>query len=239
MISLLHIAVCDDEKDFVAYLTELLEKFAAETGEELKITAYYDGLDLIGKYDTSTDLIFLDIQMRMMDGLRTAERIRQMDEHVDIIFLTSLAQYSLEGYKFRAADYMIKPVRYVRLKDEMTQWIQRYRRSDSAFIVVSNDSGRYKILLEELRYVETSNHKLLFHTGKDVISCYKTMREAEKELIPHDFARCHSGYLVNLYFIKRVEKLDILLATGEHIPISQPKRKEFMKHLTDYWGNCL
>ncbi len=87
---MIHIAICDDEKDFVTHMTSLLNQYAAETGEEIKITAYYDGMELIEKYDTTIDLIFLDIQMRLVDGLRAAERIRQMDEKVGIIFLTTL-----------------------------------------------------------------------------------------------------------------------------------------------------
>lgn len=87
--AMIHIAICDDERDFVAYLTGLLEKYAAETGEEIRITAYYDGLELTEKYDTTIDLVFLDIQMERMDGLQAAERIRQMDEGVGIIFLTT------------------------------------------------------------------------------------------------------------------------------------------------------
>lgn len=236
---MLHIAICDDEKDFAAYLTALLDKFAAETGEEIKISTYYDGMELIEKYDASTDLIFLDIQMRTVNGLRTAQRIREMDENVDIIFLTSLVQYGLEGYRFRAADYIVKPIRYARLKDELSQWLLKYRRNDLPFVIVANDGGRYKIMLKELRYIETSGRRLLFHTGNQEIPCYRTMRETEKELSPQGFARCHSGYLVNMYFIKRVEKLDIVLSTGEHIPISQPKRKDFMTRLTNYWGDTL
>ncbi len=96
---MLHIAICDDEKDFVAHLAGLLNQYAAETGEEIKITAYYDGMELVEKYDTSIDLIFLDIQMRLVNGLRAAERVRQMDEKVGIIFLTALTQYSLEVTK--------------------------------------------------------------------------------------------------------------------------------------------
>ena len=92
---MIHIAICDDEKDFVAYLTGLLDQYATETGEEIKVTAYYDGMELIEKYDTTIDLIFLDIRMRLVNGLRTAERIRQMDTKVGIIFLTTLTQYGL------------------------------------------------------------------------------------------------------------------------------------------------
>lgn len=50
---MIHIAICDDEKDFVSYLNKLLNQYAAETGEEIKVTAYYDGMELIEKYDTT------------------------------------------------------------------------------------------------------------------------------------------------------------------------------------------
>ena len=82
---MLHIAICDDEQSFVDHLKSLIRQYAAETGEEIKVSPYYDGLDLIEKYDPTVDLIFLDIQMKLVDGLRTAEKIRQMDEKVGII----------------------------------------------------------------------------------------------------------------------------------------------------------
>ena len=65
---MLHIAICDDEKDFVAHLNGLLNQYAAETGEEMKITACYDGMELTEKNDTTIDLIFLDNQMRLVNG---------------------------------------------------------------------------------------------------------------------------------------------------------------------------
>nr|WP_297873982.1 LytTR family DNA-binding domain-containing protein [uncultured Blautia sp.] len=236
---MIHIAICDDEKDFVAYLTGLLDQYATETGEEIKVTAYYDGMELIEKYDTTIDLIFLDIRMRLVNGLRTAERIRQMDTKVGIIFLTTLTQYGLEGYKYQATNYIIKPIKYARLKEEMKQWLERHRQDDSPFIVVVNDAGKFKVFLKSLRFSETFNRNLLLHTDQENIICYKKMKELEAELVQHGFVRCHSGYLVNLFYVKRIEKLDIILTTGERVPISQPKRKEFMERLADYWGDWL
>ena len=99
---MLHIAICDDEKNFVQYLTDLLNRYSKETGRDIKITPYYDGMELIEKYDTTIDLIFLDIRMKLVNGLHAAERIRQRDERVGIIFLTTLTQYGLEGYKYQA-----------------------------------------------------------------------------------------------------------------------------------------
>lgn len=236
---MLHIAICDDENIFVTYLKELLEQYAAETSESIKITAYYDGLELVEKYDPTIDLIFLDIQMKLIDGLHAAGRIRQMDKNVGIIFLTTLSQYGLEGYKYQAANYIIKPIKYVRLKSELDKFLMRRRKEETPSLVIVNDSGRYRVLLKELLYIETFNRNLLFHTEQENIVCHKSMKEMEKLLQDKGFARCHSGYIVNLFYIKGVKKLNIELLTGELIPISQPKRKEFMEKLTEYWGNML
>lgn len=236
---MIHIAICDDEKDFAEHLNELLNQYASETGEEMKVTVFYDGMELIERYDTTIDLIFLDIQMKLVDGLRAAERIRQMDGKVGIIFLTTLTQCTLEGYKYQAANYIIKPIKYVRLKDEMNQWLKRNRKNDSPAVVVANDSGKYKVFLNTLRYVETFNRNLLLHTEQENIVCYKSMKEMEQELGSQGFARCHTSYIVNLFFVKGVNKLEITLVTGETIPISQPKRKQFMEQLTEYWGDLL
>lgn len=236
---MIHVAVCDDERDFVAHLSELLTRYAQETGEEMKVTAYYDGMELIEGYDTTIDLIFLDIQMKLVDGLRAAERIRQLDEKVGLIFLTTLTQCTLEGYKYQAADYIIKPIKYVRLKAEMDQWIRRNRKNDSPAIVVANDAGKYKVYLRTLRYVETFNRNLLLHTDQEKIVCYKSMKEMEQELASQGFVRCHTSYIVNLFYVKGVNKLEITLVTGETIPISQPKRKLFMEQLAEYWGDLL
>ncbi len=236
---MLHIAICDDEKDFVTHLTKLLKQYACEADEEIKVSAFYDGMELIDGYDTTIDLIFLDIQMKLVDGLRTAERIRQMDEKVGIIFLTTLTQCALEGYKYQAANYIIKPMKYVRLKAELEQWRKRSQRHDRPAIVVANDFGKYKIFLNTLQYVETFNRNLLLHTEQENIICYRSMKELEQELVAHGFVRCHTSYIVNLFFVKGVNKLEITLVTGETIPISQPRRKQFMEQLAEYWGDLL
>ncbi len=236
---MIHIAICDDEKDFVANLSGLLKQYASETGKEIKITPYYDGMELIERYDTSIDLIFLDIQMRLLNGLRAAEHIRRMDEGVGIIFLTTLTQYGLEGYKYQAANYIIKPMKYVRLKAEMDQWLKKRRPEEDPAIPVSNDTGKYKVFLRSLKYVETFNRSLLLHTESEDIICHKSMKEMEQILQDKGFVRCHTSYIVNLSYIKGVKKLEIELVTGEKIPVSQPKRKEFMEKLAACWEDLL
>ena len=236
---MIHVAICDDEQNFVAHLTKLLQRYMEDTGTQIRITCFYDGLELLEHYDPSFDLIFLDIKMKLVDGLRTAEKIREMDQKVGILFLTTLVQYGLEGYKYGAVNYVLKPIQYVRLKGEMDRFLSRYARVEEESLVVVNDTGRYKIYLRELVYIETCKRNLLLHTEEDEILCYRTMRELEKELMEKGFLRSHASYLVNMAFIKSVKKLDIQMLNGEILPISQPKRKGVMEKLTEYWGDCL
>lgn len=236
---MLHIAVCDDEESFVQNLKEQLMRYAQECAQQIRVTVFYDGSELVNGYDPSIDLVFLDIQMNRMDGLAAAERIRQMDGEVGIIFLTTLTRYALEGYKYQATNYIIKPMKYARLKAEMDRWMQRRPAKESPSLVVVNDSGRYRVLLKELKYVETFNRNLLLHTEKENILCYRSMKEMERELAGSGFVRCHTSYIVNLFFVKGVKKLEIELLDGTQLPISQPKRKEFMEKLTEYWGDQL
>ena len=87
--------------------------------------------------------------------------------------------------------------------------------------------------------METYNRNLLLHTEGEKIVCYKNMKEMERELKEKGFARCHTSYLVNLNYIKGIKKLELELITGEILPISQPRRKEFTERLTEYWGDLL
>ena len=236
---MLHIAICDDEQKFTEQLHELLKHYEQEAGELFRITTFCDGSELIDHYDTTIDLIFLDIKMNKMNGFKTAGLIRQKDSQVSIIFLTTLTQYGLEGYKYQATNYIIKPMKYARLKSEMDRWIETHRKNDVSSIIVTNDTGKYKIPLKSLRYVETFNRNLLLHTEDENIVCYKSMKEMEQELCDYSFARCHTSYIVNLFYIKGVKKLEVELITGQKLPISQPKRKSFMDQLTQYWGDML
>ena len=94
---MIHVAICDDEKEFVSEMRGLIERYSEEKQNEIRISSFANGLELMEHYDKTIDLIFLDIQMKGMDGLKAAEKIRQQDEEVGIIFLTSLKQYALVG----------------------------------------------------------------------------------------------------------------------------------------------
>lgn len=236
---MIHIAICDDEPTFVNHFRQLLDRYSAENGEPLKLTAYDDGLALIEQYDPTLDLIFLDIRMPLVDGLTAAEHVRRCDAEVGLIFLTTFAEYALEGYQYQATNYIVKPLGYARLKSELDRFVRQRRREEAPALVIANDDGRFKVPLRSIRYIETYRRNLLVHAEQGDIVSYKSMKEMEERLAENDFVRCHTSFLVNLFYVKDVQKLELELLDGEHVPISQPKRKSVMARLADYWGDQL
>jgi len=236
---MIKIAICDDEETFTIELTTLIKRYSEKSSIAICTVPYSDGSELLQNYPIDVDLIFLDIQMPHMNGLQAAKAIRKLDPKVSIIFLTSMAQYAVEGYKYNATNFIIKPIQYVRLKNELDRWLNLYKQEQTEHIIISNDTGKYKVPLSNLQYIETFGRNLMVHTENENIVAYRKMRDFENELSTSSFVRCHTSFLVNLLFVKRVEKLKIELTTGAHIPISQPKRKDVMVKLAEYWGDRL
>lgn len=234
------IVICDDEDTLIGELRGKLEQYAAETGREFCYFIYHDGSELLEEYKPDYDLIFMDIKMDKLNGLKTAEAIRRMDSGVGLIFLTSLKQYVWKGYEYRAVNYLLKPVKYGVLKMELDRYFEHYQGKNQPYLSFSNDSGRYKVFYKDIIYGETDKRNVLLHFEGQSQVIYKNMKEVSALLCAHpQFARCHQSFVVNLSFVKGVEGLEIILNTGERLAVSQPRRKEFMVKMTEYWGDML
>lgn len=234
------IAICDDEQSFIQDLKINLERYAADTGREFCFFEFHDGIELLENYQPDFDLIFMDIKMEKLNGLKTAEEIRKTDSTVGLFFLTSLSQYVWKGYEYGAINYLLKPMKYGRLKMELDRFFSRYQGKEEGYLSFSNDNGKYKVLYKNLRYAETQKRNVLLHFDEQEQVIYKNMKEIASILeAQRQFARCHASFIVNMVYVKSVENLEAVLTTGERVPISQPKRKEFMAKLADFWGDML
>ena len=91
---MIQIAIVEDEEIYVKQLTEYIRKYQTERGRSIKVTVFGDGEDITENYSGGFDIILMDIQMRFMDGMTAAEKIRQMDQKVIIMFITINEQIS-------------------------------------------------------------------------------------------------------------------------------------------------
>ena len=234
------IAICDDEQALIDELKKSLKKYADETDKTFCFFEFHDGTELLADYQPDFDLLFMDIRMEKLNGLKTAEEIRRTDHGVGLFFLTSLSQYVWKGYEYGAVNYLLKPLKYPRLKLELDRFFSLYQGRGEPYLSFANGTGKFKVPYKDLRYAETSKRNVLLHFQDQEQVIYKSMKEIASVLEPQrQFARCHASFIVNMAYVKSMENLELCLTTGERIPVSQPKRKEFMEKLTDYWGDML
>lgn len=234
------IAICDDEEILIRELRECLDRYSEETGREFCYFEYHDGTELLKNYQPDFDLIFMDIKMEKMNGLKTAEEIRKVDGTVGLMFLTSISQYVWKGYEYGAVNYLLKPLKYGRLKMELDRYFSHYQGREEPFLSFANDSGKYKVLYKNIRYAETHKRNVLLHFENQIQVIHKNMKEVAALLeTQRQFCRCHASFAVNLSYVKSVEGMEVLLTTEERVPVSQPKRKAFMAKMADFWGDML
>lgn len=236
---MIKIAVCDDEQHFVTQIKNILVEYGKTNQTDISVSEFHDGVMLLDRYDCSYDIIFLDIKMPHIDGVKVAEKIRVRDPNVTIIFLTSLLQRAVDGYRVRAYDFLIKPISEKKLTKEIDRWIETNREKKQECLLVENMTGRFMIPISSLRYIETADRNLLLHSEDKNIVCHKKLKVLKERLEPYGFGQSHKSYLVNFSYIDTISGNAIILVTKEEIPLSRAMKKEFMTRLARYMGGKL
>lgn len=232
------IAIAEDDARSCQTIQDHLQRFAQERSIPIRIRAFSSGVALLEAYQPEWDLILLDIEMPVLDGMSVAKRIRERDDRVIIMFITQYAQFAINGYEVSALDYLLKPVHYPMFCAKMQRVQNLLYANQSRSIIINFDGKVKKLPLEQLHYIEVYSHTLTYHTqdGRLSTTGSKTIRQLEKELVADSFFRCNYCYLVNLQHVQSIDKDNILLSNGESLSISRSRRKEFMNALMGYWG---
>ena len=153
---MIQIAFCDDDQTVLDQLSALLEKYRAQRCVQIQCTAFHSPLDLLAEIEKGTryDILFLDVIMPAENGITAAKEIRQYDNVVKIIFLTSSAEVAVESYVVGAYFYQLKPIwedSFFRLTDSV---IAECRHADQRSLILRCKTGISRIDLDQLLYCE-------------------------------------------------------------------------------------
>lgn len=234
---MIHIAVVEDEQAYVEQLTEYIARFQEEFSQEMKVTVFSDGDEIAEDYRADYDIILMDIQMRFMDGMTAAEKIRELDRDVVIMFITNMTSYAVKGYEVDALDYIVKPVEYFSFSRKLLRAMERVRKREESYLMIPVESGIQKLAVGEIYYVESFGHQLIYVTKKGRFASRGVMKQAEEQLAPKGFFRSGKSYLVNMKYVEGISE-GCCLIHGEKLQISRQKRKEFMEVLLNYMSEA-
>lgn len=233
---MVHIAVVDDDMAFQDSMRTFLLRYAKEQQQDFQIDCYTDGLDFLHSYRASFDLIFMDIEMPYMDGLKAAKRLRELDRSVILVFVTNMAQYAIRGYEVNAMSYLLKPVNYFSIQYLMKRIITELSYRTQTYILIPSNTGMARLVSDEILYIEVLNHRLIFHTTKGNYEMFGTLKRMEEHFRSCHFAQCGKSYLVNLRYVTQVEKNTVYVKDCP-LQISRPRKAAFLMALTEYYGS--
>lgn len=230
---MIRVALVEDDAGYRRQLEEYLARYQQENDEPIQIRSFSDGDEIVDNYTASYDIILMDIEMPVLNGMSAAERIRQKDEEVVIIFITNMPQFVMQGYKVDALDYVLKPVSYFSFSQRIARAVSRMRRRQEKFRMVSVRSGMQKLRISQIMWVEVQNHDLVYHTRTGDIQNKETLADVEESLNDPAFFRCSKSSLVNLEYVDGISGSDVLVA-GKSVQVSRARKKALMDALNNY-----
>lgn len=230
------IAVCDDEKRCRDTILEYLGRFFRGENKP-EITAFTRGEKLLETYKKGKtfDLIFLDVEMDGLSGVETGEKIRKLDQDVLIIFVTSYARYVPDAFRVRAFQFLVKPIMWDEFKEELRRALADIRKNRQLYRIKNKESEVY-IEIGTIMYIEVYHKLLHIHTTNGSYETSGRLNAELEKLEEYGFVKCHKSFIVNMRFVKGIERNNIYLKNRQTIPVGRTMREEAMRKFALYLG---
>lgn len=229
------LAVCEDDDTIREELSSLCQDILTQDGIEHEITAFTSA-DELGKLllaeNAPFDLLLLDIQMEGMTGMELAQSLRRRGDRVSILFVTGCEDYLPEGYGVQPIHFLLKPVSREALAGALrTDWRLNHQPKTAALRI---GGKTVSLPLAEIRYIESYNHNIVIHQASGDRSYLLSLSEAEKQLPPGQFCRCHNSYLVNMEYVEEISRKELSLRGGIRLPIGRAYYKSLQSAFIRY-----
>ena len=233
---MIQIILCDDNDVF-------LEKFRAEIHGSLKkskITAVvqtYSSAEAIpAAMMAEADILFLDIDFtdKNYTGIDIAKKIREVNDHAVIVFVTNYIEYAPEGYEVQAFRYLLKSDIESKL-DRCLEQILGKMQSVQETVLINSAGETLELPLSDILYIESQLHNAVIYIqtlGTDTVKevrVYSSLSNLEQQLSEKGFLRVQKSYLVNMRRIAKYQCSEALLDNGTVLKVSQKMYAEQKK----------
>lgn len=230
----MRIAICDDEAAELEYLRRIVTHWTKAGALNADIAVFDSAESFLFAYEGRApfDILLLDIQMKRMDGLSLAKKLRETDARTQIIFITGFSDYMSEGYDVAALHYLMKPVNERKLCEVLDRACAKLAAAARTVLLPLSD-GHIRLPACDILYAEVFSHHIELHAAARTLSIKMSMNELERTL-GDGFFRCHRSYIVGMRHVRAVTRGAVIMDNGVALPLSRKLYDEANRAFIDY-----
>ncbi len=244
------IALIDDDKNIRDQYKAMILQHFQEITEICEADSAKSGMELLK--ECNPDVVILDIDLGDGTGFDVLQNVKPYN--FSLIFSTAFNDFAIKAIKFSALDYILKPFdkdelisalekaismrEKINLESQLKNFFDHYDRTNQSKKLVLKTAGEFNIVdVTDVVYCQSDNsYTTFFFANSEEIIVSKSMKEYEELLSAFNFFRPHTSYLVNLNYVKKLDKSDggfLILKTGKEIPVSQRKKARLVQVLEE------
>ena len=247
---MLRIAICDDDLCFLDNFAGMITTSFAELGQQIDTFTFSNGKSLVEKVEKEKqifDVIFLDVNMPLVQGFQVAQRLRELNQAFILLFVTYVENQSREGYLYGAFRYIFKNNLEIETVEAVSAIMKRLN-------ILSGDQEAVTFKCRTLGVIESLTLKksdIIYLkvdktrrvSMKTVCSDYellvKPLMEYTKILNSSSFVPIMRSYLLNLNHVESINADAFVLTGGLTVPlgvkreVKNASKEKYLKFLEE------
>ena len=237
---MIQIAVCDDQLVPMKRLMQKIRKICAVRVPErydCRAANGFSSAEEVMRFleEHRINILFLDIEMKGMNGFELAEQLNQKYPDVIIIFVSAYENYVYSAFQYAPFRFLRKTHLAEELEPALLAAIDKIMILNKT-VEIDSVEGPVEIRVSDIIYFESDRNYIVAHmTGGEICRFRGTLTHLTEDMKNFDFCRIHQAYLINLANIKRTDgSAAVIMSNGEDLPISFRKSPGFKAAYMDY-----
>ena len=223
------IAICDDDVEICSLIENILIKYAALNALRIEAHIFYSGETLLKRLKDGDkfDLIYLDIEMKGINGVEAGLQIRKVmkDYTTEIVYISGKDGYDRQLFDVHPLHFISKPIKETLvIEDLLIAMVRREKHSGNFHYKKGQNS--YIIPACDIIYFEGQDRKIKIVTTKGEDSFYGNLEDIERDVAEYRFILIHRSYLINYQHVAIRRYSEVVMSSGAILPISRSKQKE-------------
>lgn len=226
----MNIAICDDDKKICSQIENIILDYSNTNCFKFKIDVFFSGESLLSylAQGNSYNLIYLDIEMGVINGVEVGFQIRKVmkDYATEIVYISGKDNYDRQLFDVQPLHFIPKPIQASAVIDDLKLAMERAKKMNESF-QYQKLHNIYNIPINDIIYFESQNREIKIVTTSYEDIFYGKLEDVELKVAAYRFLRIHRSFLINYNHVTILRYSEVVMSNGVTLTIGRTKRQEF------------